>query len=190
MRKKGFTLAETLITLGIIGVTAALISPALRQLIPNKDKMEFMECYKLLTSSIPVISTHYYPEYSAWDHDGDSMTPPRQAQNCVGMGCLGESNGCSGDKKFQCLLEKIANVRKYTWSVITEFNTIDGPQSINPVSIKYTTKHEATCYTPSKKSFIFYLKGNGKISGFDENGKKFIKDQFNYYNKGDEEEEE
>ena len=39
MNKRGVTL----ITLSIIGIAAALIAPSLRKLIPDREKVEFME---------------------------------------------------------------------------------------------------------------------------------------------------
>ena len=66
MKKHGYTLAETLITLGIIGIAATLISPTFRQLIPSKEKMEFMECYRLLTNALPAID--YTPQTGQYEY--------------------------------------------------------------------------------------------------------------------------
>ena len=48
MNKKGFTLAEVLITLGIIGVVAAMVSPTLGKISPNNEKMKVIKAYKTL----------------------------------------------------------------------------------------------------------------------------------------------
>ena len=42
---RAFTLAETLITLVIIGVVAALAGPAISNIMPNKNKVLFMKHY-------------------------------------------------------------------------------------------------------------------------------------------------
>ena len=39
MKRKGFTLAEVLVSLGIIGVVAAMVSPTMNKIIPNKEKV-------------------------------------------------------------------------------------------------------------------------------------------------------
>ena len=48
MNKKGFTLAEVLITLGIIGVVSAMVTPMLGSITPNKEKMQVIKAYKTL----------------------------------------------------------------------------------------------------------------------------------------------
>ncbi len=50
--KKGFTLQELLITLGIIGVVAALIAPAISNLFPNQHKTKYMKAYNTMTKVI------------------------------------------------------------------------------------------------------------------------------------------
>ena len=47
MKKIGFTLAELIVTLSIIGVSAALITPALSDLLPDRNKI------KVLSRSLP-----------------------------------------------------------------------------------------------------------------------------------------
>ena len=50
MKKFGFTLSELLITVGIVGVVAALTAPAVSNIMPDKNKMMFMKNYKELTT--------------------------------------------------------------------------------------------------------------------------------------------
>ena len=49
MNKKGFTLAEVLIALAIIGVTAAITAPMLSSLMPDKHKAMVLKYYKTIT---------------------------------------------------------------------------------------------------------------------------------------------
>lgn len=49
MRKKGFTLAEILITLGIVGVVASLAGPAMVNIMPDKQKAMFLKNHKELS---------------------------------------------------------------------------------------------------------------------------------------------
>ncbi len=46
MIKKGYTLAETLITLAIIGVIAAILTPAVINAQPNREMVAFKKAYK------------------------------------------------------------------------------------------------------------------------------------------------
>ena len=47
--KKGFTLAELLVTLGTIGVLAAITAPMITGLMPDKNKMMVIKAYKTLS---------------------------------------------------------------------------------------------------------------------------------------------
>ena len=52
MKRKGFTLAELLIVLGISGVVAALILPAVNGLMPDKTKVNYLKVYDELSANI------------------------------------------------------------------------------------------------------------------------------------------
>ena len=153
MRKRGFTLAEMLITLGIIGVAAALISPSFKQLIPNKEKVAFMECYKQITTTIPYLNfspkNEIKKDNNRWTYTSD----------CIGMACAKDE------------FEKKLSNNKYTWS-------LNG--TLSSTTPKYYTDLTATCKT-GNYSFNFYLNNNGKINKLDKKGNDFMNDQFDYY---------
>lgn len=52
MFKKGFTLAETMITLGILGVLAAILIPAVMKLSPDNNRVMFKKAYYTLERAI------------------------------------------------------------------------------------------------------------------------------------------
>lgn len=52
MKKTGFTLAEVLITLGIIGVIAALVMPTMHKLMPDKTKAQYLKTYDTITTMV------------------------------------------------------------------------------------------------------------------------------------------
>mgnify|MGYP002857996394 CR=1 FL=1 len=63
MNKKGFTLAEVLITLGIIGVIAALTMPAIVNSKPNEEKIAFINMYDSVSNKIHELANNsrYFP---------------------------------------------------------------------------------------------------------------------------------
>lgn len=52
MTKKAFTLPEVMITMGVIGVLAALLIPAITSLAPNKSKIMFKKAYYIAENTI------------------------------------------------------------------------------------------------------------------------------------------
>lgn len=79
MFKRGFTLQELLITIGVIGIVAAICAPAVVNMVPDKTKTMYMKAYTTLsnlTNEILNDSTLYYTTYDA------SGNP-----SCEGMRC-------------------------------------------------------------------------------------------------------
>jgi len=74
--KKGFTLAELLVTLGTIGVLAAITAPMITGLMPDKNKMMVIKAYKTLSD----INQELLDDPSIYFSDG----------NCVGFNCINE----------------------------------------------------------------------------------------------------
>lgn len=48
MKKSGFTLSELIIALGIVGVIAAITAPMITSIVPDKDKVNTLNAYKLI----------------------------------------------------------------------------------------------------------------------------------------------
>ncbi len=57
MKKRGFTLAELLIVLGIAGVVAAVILPAINGLMPDKTKINYLKVYDELGKNIKALTS-------------------------------------------------------------------------------------------------------------------------------------
>ena len=171
MKKQGFTLAETLITLGIIGICAALIAPSFRQLLPNKEKMEFMETYKLVTNALPVYGSYMKPEVII-NHDGSGVIP-----KCAGWGCNNAPEG-----KFKELTQNRCLISIDTAKKLRKNNENYVGEDKN---ITVMTSGKVTC-----GKYSFELGPNATITDIKpEEAKKYLKDQFNYHKKGNEDED-
>ena len=58
MKKSGFTLAEVLIVLSIIGISAALILPAINNLKPDQNKIMYLKVHDSLGQSIQTLASN------------------------------------------------------------------------------------------------------------------------------------
>lgn len=61
---KGFTLAEVLVTVGIIGIVAAITLPLINRFSPDATKVQYLKTYDMLVKTMNKIANNkiYYPE--------------------------------------------------------------------------------------------------------------------------------
>lgn len=110
MKKTGFTLAELVITLTIIGISAALVLPQIMNLAPDKYKVRVLNIYSDLsaaTENLLNVNKGYYIEKDVKggpEVDGEEY--PDGIPDCTGLECTDAVEGCSGDTKYACLLAK------------------------------------------------------------------------------------
>ena len=68
MKKQGFTIAELLITLSIIGVVAAISAPAIKNLLPDANKATVLKHYNAIESTLnQILTSQDYVSYTAID---------------------------------------------------------------------------------------------------------------------------
>ena len=82
MKKQGFTLPELLITLAIIGVAAALLSPVFSNIIPDKNKVMILKKFNAIQNINNEILNNkemYYSKAVAFDQN---LT----IESCAGLG--------------------------------------------------------------------------------------------------------
>lgn len=75
MKKQGYTLAEALVAMTIIGVVAALMLPLFNKFRPDSDKAMFLKTYDAITEVITSLTANetLYPPYETIV-EGDCMT--------------------------------------------------------------------------------------------------------------------
>ena len=63
MKKNGYTLAEVLVTLGVIGLVAAITGPLITKFTPDAEKVAYLKTYDMLSKTINEITRNqtFYP---------------------------------------------------------------------------------------------------------------------------------
>lgn len=131
MKKTSFTLAEVLITLGIIGVVAAMTLPAL---IQKKNDVETVsrlkKAYSVLSQAYTMATDKYGPiEDWGFDSDNGGMSDPENhkllanrfvpflklSQNCIGMTQSQVTKSCT---------ERFYQTNSYQSVILTDGSTI------------------------------------------------------------------
>ena len=111
MLKKGFTLQELLITMGIIGVISAIVLPAMMNAQPDKNKTLYMKAYNNLTSITVDALDNNELYWTSYDGSGANITKR------FGLGNVeqpqikpySEVNSWEGSQKFARILHESLN---------------------------------------------------------------------------------
>ena len=111
MKKHGFTLAEVLITLGIIGVVAALVLPAINNLRPNEIKSKYLKTYYALCDTVKEMVSNS-KEYPLTDGSWSYSNAPLLNNNSV-------SNSVSRDNNYN-------DAKKFCELLAWKFNAVNG----------------------------------------------------------------
>lgn len=112
MKKKGFTLSETLVALAIMGVLAATLLPTIQKSLPNKNRVMMKKAFNTVSQSISNLTndTTVYPDgVQALDNNGASVE--RILNNTCRTYTTG--TGCASfypNNKFAYLLSEQLNI--------------------------------------------------------------------------------
>lgn len=115
MKKSGFTLAEVLITLGVIGIISALALPAINKLMPDENKINCMKAYDMVSALVKDLAsnTKIYPVCKNPEQDDNQNCSEYPLFNTNQPQLLAAFNDVkySGDKKLCNLLASFMNVK-------------------------------------------------------------------------------
>lgn len=141
--KKGFTLSEVLITLGVVSVLAAVITPAVMKVTPNTNKVMFRKAYFSLEEAVSKLINDdtNYPEVtivSGVDCKVDGITVQCGFHNTDVTGSLVPAT----QDKFCYLLSEV-------------LNTV-GSVDCTPASIKANSSNWSFRTTDGIKWRVFY----------------------------------
>ncbi len=147
LNKTGFTLAEILITIGIIGVVAALTIPVL---IQNSNSKKFVTQYKKSLSTLNQAAIGAQAQY---DMDYSTLTAISEDSSC-------KSDKLSGGQYSLCgLFNNTLSAQTY----LGKYGNVKGANESTPYAV--TTK------TLNPANYLFFSFADGAFVAFDANAK-------------------
>lgn len=144
--KRAFTLAEVLITLGIIGVISALILPALNNMKPDQNKVMYLKAYDTLSSIVNSLASNsgLYPVCKdAANNNNVSCkdTPLFNTNKPIIAGY--DDNKYSGDKKLCSLIGRSMGIADAALNCTDTIYAYNGETFLNNFTqnISFTTQN-------------------------------------------------
>lgn len=129
MLKKGFTLQELLITMGIVGIISALVIPGIVNMMPDKNKTMYMKVYNTLVNETADIisdsSLFWDTEFNGSEYEIFGLASDARPQ----IAPYSSDNHCQGGTKFPAILSHRLNLKgdaTYPSAVTANFTTNDG----------------------------------------------------------------
>lgn len=158
MKKTGFTLAELLVTLGVVGVVAALVAPAVSNMIPDRDKMLLLKKYNEVAEINTVLLDNSQLYFTKNTGDRNNIA-------CLGLGCTQQpvlapynTPDYAGDKKYPNLLASMLGVKKEDVTFNSkgaQFTTKDGTS----YTVNFLTSQNASLAKHGAAQLWISLKG-------------------------------
>lgn len=101
MKKNGYTLAEMLITLGVIGLVAALCAPLVSKFKPDEVKVRYLKTYDAVVDATTLIASNEKIYPAVYQETWDCSTYPLMN---IGKVTLDDGKEFEGDNKFARVL--------------------------------------------------------------------------------------
>lgn len=177
MNKKGFTLAEVVVTLGVVGILTAITAPTLVNLIPDKDKVQVLKAHKLITDA----NIELLNDPGSYFGDG----------SCVGFGCDDRplrpplstiTPGVEADEK---IWDKYSDNMKYARMLCVKLiaestcsnDATDSLTFTTPDGVSWTVDNDRDVHitintNSDQKTFSFMVNMNGKVDGLERGTEK------------------
>lgn len=144
--RKAFTLAEVMITLGVIGIVAAITMPVL---VHNANAKKFSAQFKKTLSTLSQLAV---TTNSKFDFDYTSIKQPSVDSNCA-------SDKLSNQKTSMCaMLNETLSGATYRGV----YGTVKGASLVFPYQIKSA---DSSSFNPN--NFLLYSLADGSMIGFD-----------------------
>ena len=195
MNKKGFTLAEVLIALGIISLMASLMIPAFNHAKPDKTKMLYLKAYDSLVTVVKQLGnepTLFNPltgiGQNIYNLENYPFLDPTTPLNS-------SFRTCNAPKlKFACILSKMLNgYNETSGSSSLSFYTMPGNFKWTVTPIGDPLIDSSTAVRLANKidldidnnSFSFCVYADGMINVLDSKGATYIKYRKNVRSKHD-----
>lgn len=173
MLKRGFTLAEALITLGVVGLVAALTLPAMNKFKPDVNKALYLKTYDSVVdiSQRVASSTDYYPVINGAEDSLIYKTYPLFNTTSVTI----DGKTYSGNRKYCQILADAFNSRATSCSNSYSSNPAFSAGNISFVAqngvefMVFTKKNKTTDAAQYQSDIYFDINGikEGKNCMFD-----------------------
>ena len=164
MKKRGFTLAEILVTLSIIAIASALLAPAYNKMRPDKYKFKVLDCYRLASEATEALLNNaaiYYRKSI------DSSTPsnaflsngmlnPNTQWGCNGLRCMEKPRQGSGYDE-----NKYIGLCKYPNLMVNVLKL----ENVTECAVGATTIGEATGTMNGNIQWTISFMQNGQFGG-------------------------
>ena len=202
MKKFGFTLAEILITLGVIGVASALTAPTISNFVPDRNKVTVLNIYQGLTSLNNMLLGNEAIYYQKPIYNKNKK---KFEYDCYGLGCTyppldTEHNDYQGLGKYTGLMIKYLSKAETTnpnrasvlfkchnkamCKIETSYSTADDNKrvlnarvTIMLIDQKNKCHYSSTCSNPDQ--FRFYIDTFGSVKPADPLSEAYLRNQLN-----------